>query len=250
MLRLSSRCLNIAMKVPLWFWKPDFNRWACMATRRQLEANRANAKRSSGPKTLAGKARSKGNALKHGLSAATIVMGDEDPREFDTIRDQLRMQLGATGIIEEELADQIAGVLWRLRRIPRIEAAMIRIRVEAAEEQDRCDRLSIFQHGDDVGEVYNRLKEAGVKDDDKCLAELATLQRKEDTPAVTKRKQIDDALSRFMADLPNLSRYNIALLNDLKRLLAMLASVQKARREVANPYLIIESSTHNSPSGT
>jgi hypothetical protein len=52
----------------------------------RAEANRINAKRSSGPKTEFGKSRSKMNALKHGLSAKKIVIGDEDPKEFEALR--------------------------------------------------------------------------------------------------------------------------------------------------------------------
>jgi hypothetical protein len=51
----------------------------------RAEANRINAQRSSGPRTELGKSRSKMNALKHGLSAKKIVIGDEDPKEFETL---------------------------------------------------------------------------------------------------------------------------------------------------------------------
>ena len=51
-----------------------------MASEKQRVANRANAKRSTGPKTETGKALSRMNAHKHGLTAETIVIGDEDPR--------------------------------------------------------------------------------------------------------------------------------------------------------------------------
>ena len=50
-----------------------------MASERQLEANRANSVRSTGPKSLLGKARASMNACKHGLTAQTVVIGDEDP---------------------------------------------------------------------------------------------------------------------------------------------------------------------------
>jgi hypothetical protein len=39
-----------------------------MASEKQIAANRANAKRSTGPKTLAGKTASSRNAFRHGLS--------------------------------------------------------------------------------------------------------------------------------------------------------------------------------------
>ena len=60
-----------------------------MASEKQLIANRANAKRSSGPKTSTGKALSRMNACKHGLTAEAIVIADEDPRAFDLLRAQL-----------------------------------------------------------------------------------------------------------------------------------------------------------------
>ena len=57
-----------------------------MASEKQLRANRANAKRSTGPKTATGKTLSCMNACKHGLTAESIVIGDEDPRAFDLLR--------------------------------------------------------------------------------------------------------------------------------------------------------------------
>ena len=56
-----------------------------MASEKQVMANRANAKRSTGPKTAAGKALSRMNAHKHGLTAQTIAIGDEDPKAFDLL---------------------------------------------------------------------------------------------------------------------------------------------------------------------
>ncbi len=51
-----------------------------MTTPRQVEANRLNARKSTGPRTAAGKDRSRMNAVTHGLSARTLILPDEDPR--------------------------------------------------------------------------------------------------------------------------------------------------------------------------
>jgi hypothetical protein len=56
-------------------------------------AAEANAKRSTGPQTRAGKARSRLNAVKHGLTAKDIVIGDEDPKEFEALRSALTADL-------------------------------------------------------------------------------------------------------------------------------------------------------------
>ena len=60
-----------------------------MASKRQLEANRANARRSTGPRTPQGKASSSKNALSHGLAARLELMADEDPAEYDALREGL-----------------------------------------------------------------------------------------------------------------------------------------------------------------
>ena len=59
-----------------------------MVSQRQLEANRANAKRSTGPKSASGKARSRLNAVTHGLTSRQLVVGAEKPEDFDAFRDE------------------------------------------------------------------------------------------------------------------------------------------------------------------
>ena len=94
----------------------------------RLEANRLNAKRSTGPKTPSGKARSSMNARKHGLTGKSIVIGDEDPKEFDAFRAALEHDLQPSTALESALVDRLAGLLWRLRRVPAIEAAIVKSR--------------------------------------------------------------------------------------------------------------------------
>ena len=98
------------------------------SSKQRLEANRANAKRSTGPTSEPGKARSKMNALKHGLSAKKIVIGDEDPRDFEALRAALERDFQPETALESELVDQLTGLWWRLRRVPAIEAAIVKAR--------------------------------------------------------------------------------------------------------------------------
>ena len=56
-----------------------------MATKKQIQANRNNATKSTGPRTGEGKARVSQNALKHGLLARDAVLPDEDPAEFEPV---------------------------------------------------------------------------------------------------------------------------------------------------------------------
>ena len=79
-----------------------------MVSQRQLEANRANAKRSTGPKSASGKARSRLNAVTHGLTSRQLVVGAEKPEDFDALREALFADLEPSGALQCELVDEIA----------------------------------------------------------------------------------------------------------------------------------------------
>jgi hypothetical protein len=70
------------------------------------------------------------NAIRHGLTAKNIVIGDEDPKEFENLRAKLEHDLQPKTALEGELLERLAGLLWRLRRIPAIEAAIVKARQE------------------------------------------------------------------------------------------------------------------------
>ena len=96
-----------------------------MATRRQKKANRRNAKRSTGPRTPEGKARSSQNACKHGLFARDTVLPDENPEEFLDLIGTLEQELNAIGGFERRLVCHIADAEWRIRRIVRLESGFL-----------------------------------------------------------------------------------------------------------------------------
>jgi hypothetical protein len=96
-----------------------------MATRKRIEANRKNAKKSTGPKTAEGKARSSQNAIKHGLTSRHWVLSDEDKGDFLDFSLSVQAELGAEGRLEALLAHRVALHLWRLGRIPTIEGELL-----------------------------------------------------------------------------------------------------------------------------
>ena len=96
-----------------------------MASTRQIEANRSNALKSTGPRTVEGKARSSRNALTHGLTAQEIVIPGEDAAAYQSFEQQIIDDLKPNGSCEFDLIARLAATFWRLRRIPRFEAALM-----------------------------------------------------------------------------------------------------------------------------
>ena len=112
-----------------------------MSSVKQIIANRANAQLSTGPNTASGKRKSSMNAVKHGLSAQTIVVGDEDPAEFEALRENLEQDFQPETYLERELVQLLAIYTLRLRRIPVFEAAYIQFFEFAAREKLKRDRV-------------------------------------------------------------------------------------------------------------
>ncbi len=92
-----------------------------MASEAQMSANRANAQKSTGPRTSEGKAVVSQNAVTHGFLAHETVIQGEDPGEFAFYRDGLLGELGPVGEGELEMAERIVGLSWRLRRAERLQ---------------------------------------------------------------------------------------------------------------------------------
>lgn len=95
-----------------------------MASVAQIQANRLNAQKSTGPRTPEGKAAASQNAAKHGLLAEQVVIKGEDPAEFEGYRDRMLEELAPVGAVETMLAERAVGLAWRLRRAERLQSAV------------------------------------------------------------------------------------------------------------------------------
>ena len=84
----------------------------------KLAANRANAQKSTGPKTPRGKTTSSWNALKHGLLSRRLVnFSDQSQRSFLELLADLRQEYTPVGALEELLLEKIAYEYWRLATV-------------------------------------------------------------------------------------------------------------------------------------
>jgi hypothetical protein len=98
----------------------------------RLQANRRNALRSTGPRTDEGKQRSRANALRHGLTAETIVPSLEDADDYKAFEATIISDYCAETAVARELVLRLASLLWRLRRATAIETQLFEMRAEAA----------------------------------------------------------------------------------------------------------------------
>ncbi len=96
-----------------------------MTTAAQLAANGANAAKSTGPRTPAGKAVVRFNARKHGLLSRECLVWDEVEADFRRFARRLLADLAPVGALEILLADRIASLSWRLRRAVALEARLL-----------------------------------------------------------------------------------------------------------------------------
>ena len=98
-----------------------------MSSLKQIEANRLNALKSTGPRTDEGKRRARCNAVRHGLTAETVIADLEDRQDYEAFETAVTSCYEAESAVERELVLRLASVLWRLRRAIGIETALFEL---------------------------------------------------------------------------------------------------------------------------
>jgi hypothetical protein len=108
-----------------------------MSSQRQIDANRLNAQKSTGPTTPEGRAAVRLNSLKYGLYAETLILPGEDPAAFEALLDRLDAEHQPATPTEEAFVSQIAMATWRRARIQRMEAAFYKSEHKACIGHDK-----------------------------------------------------------------------------------------------------------------
>jgi hypothetical protein len=213
-----------------------------MATTRQIEANRRNAKKSTGPKTPAGKARVASNAVKHGILAQGVLLADEDQEVFQAFAYDLLADLKPEGAVERLLSEQIIDLGWRLRRARRAEAGLIaRWQAVADEEWFRAKAEDLEIREGDIA-MDRVLMQHGIVPANLLVAisqpecHTALLEAAE-TAAALGRGDLARLGEAFVRDavggdaIFKLNRYETALARRLSRTLEEFRAAQQARQE-------------------
>jgi hypothetical protein len=112
-----------------------------MTSVRQIEANRRNALKSTGPTRTEGKHRSRCNAVRHGLTAETVIGALEDAEDYKAFEAAVTADYDAQSAVERELVLRLASLLWRLRRATAIETGLFEIQAENIREFRRSQRV-------------------------------------------------------------------------------------------------------------
>src|SRR5262245_49398354 len=131
-----------------------------MSSVRQIAANRRNAFKSTGPRTEEGKQRSRRNAVRHGLTAETVIGALEDAEDYRAFEAAITADYDAQSVVERELVLRLASILWRLRRATATETGLFEIQAESLRDQRHYRQLlpdsrniiqDVFRRADSVG---------------------------------------------------------------------------------------------------
>jgi hypothetical protein len=207
-----------------------------VSSERQIEANKINAQRSTGPRTPEGKQRVASNALKHGLTGKQIVLPNENSDEFDEFRNAIWNDLCPQGAFEEVLADKIVADAWRLKRVPVLQAAIHERRQKHSVVSRLQSRANSFQKvvyepglfEEPFANSFPRERTV-IEDPDghaKALAELEDASHKLSGDLTLQVLQVLEACAD---ELDNLSRHEEALAKSMFRTLHELQRLQALR---------------------
>ena len=208
-----------------------------MTTQKQIEANRRNARKSTGPKTKAGKAASSANAISHGLTAAgDVLLQDESVDAFEELQRDMLADLDPQGALQGMLARRIVQLLWRLDRAARLEAELF-LHGELAARRDK------LRAPGPNNAVRAALERAYADKDGKCPEALTKSLDEKDKAFEERRREILAVDMEILLGAPSamilvereasakafdrLMRYEAMLQRSLNRTLAEFRSLKR-----------------------
>jgi hypothetical protein len=214
-----------------------------MTSFRQINANRRNARKSTGPITLEGKQRSRCNAVRHGLTAETVIGALEDADDYQAFEAAVIADYDAQSAVERELVLRLASLLWRLRRATTMETGLFEIQVNHLREF-RQARQALPASRDDIYQLFGRVdsvshhRNAASRDFTNATQAVAELNPI--GPAVDPAVELTRCFLR-LANLPNfaldrLSRYEATLWRQSRQILLALDALDRRKPQERAPF--------------
>ena len=205
-----------------------------MTSFRQIEANRRNARLSTGPVTEDGKKKSRQNALRHGLTAETVIDALEDAEDYAAFEMAVTADYDAQSAVERELVLRLASLLWRLRRATTIESGLFKIQAKHLLQFRQCrqthqERQKII---DSMSRYAVETEDSIQQDQD---APTSALNR--GSPSIGELADRADDLTRAFVRLSNLptypldrlSRYEATLWRQARQILFTLQRLNRRK---------------------
>ncbi|MGA3040260.1 MAG: hypothetical protein ABSF54_05635 [Bryobacteraceae bacterium] len=188
-----------------------------MSTEAQIESNRKNSEKSSGPRTAQGKDRASRNSTIHGLTGNSPVLPGEDPAGLQSLIAQYRDDLHPIGQAESDLVERMAIATYRLRRLVSIETGLFDLHLRQEPVPHRLNQdglanpLSWAFLNDQTGTLdrLGRYESRIQRDYARCLAALQKLQaiRKKEIGETNPKSKVNPSAPTRSADseLPDLA---------------------------------------------
>jgi hypothetical protein len=153
-----------------------------MSTPKQAAASRANALKSTGPRTTEGRAASRYNALKHGIHAQKEIMFDETAEDLAELSAEYHEHHAPADTDERLLVDTLIHNEWRLRRMRRVEAVLWEQSADAYlaqhPEAEACNSAQAFITNSGYFERLQRMVNGCERNYHRALKELQRLKAK------------------------------------------------------------------------
>jgi hypothetical protein len=210
-----------------------------MTAFRQIKANRRNARNSTGPIAEDGKQRSRCNAVRHGLTAETVIGALEDADDYKAFEAAITADYDAASGVERELVLRLASLLWRLRRATAIETGLFDIQADHLIMSGFGPRRANPASREVVCALFSRVEPFDI---DRAWALGGTTNDVEAVPS-TDPKSCDPAIGPAaelgrcflrLANLPNfaldrLSRYEATLWRQVAQILFALDALDRRK---------------------
>ena len=204
-----------------------------MTSFRQIEANRRNALKSTGPSSEEGKQQSRLNAVRHGLTAETVIGALEDAEDYKAFEAAIIADYDAESAVERELVLRLASLLWRLRRATTMETGLFHIQAEQLLEFGQ-DRQAEAGSRKSLDALFGRTD--SVDCDRARLDNLRSRSRATSSSAPNSADPSADLASCFLglANLPShaldrLSRYEAILWRQARQIVFALDALGRRR---------------------
>ena len=198
-----------------------------MATEKQILANQQNAKHSTGPRTDSGKRRSRRNAIRHGLTAETVIDTLEDSADYAAFERAIKSDYSPQTAIEGQLVSRLASLLWRLRRAVIIESGLLNMQAEMI--QSPCSRPTSEYNVDRLG-IFRKFLHSSELEKPMSKQQRA----KENTKIEAAANQTNTNIARSFLRLTNidnqifdrLGRYETTLWRQTAQILLLLSALE------------------------